>query len=307
MTKILVVGVGAIGGLYAAKLAQGGAEVSVVCRSDYEEVKQGGIAIKSYWGDFNFKPAQVLRDVKDFKGEADFIIIATKALPEISLPKLIAPAVRKNTTIAIIQNGIFIEKDLAKAFPSNQLLSVIAFVGVRKEKPAFVEHDAEGRLTIGEYQNPDAPKTKILFDILISAGVPCVLSADIQLDRWKKLLWNASFNPISVAAGGLDTKEILDDEKLHEKVKNVMREVAILAKAQGYEISEELMDQTIDVTYKRKVPAITSMLLDFRSKRKMEIEAILGNALNFAKEKSLHLPLMENLYQKIVGLNNEQN
>ena len=304
MTKILVIGTGAIGGLYAGKLSQAGAEVSVVCRSDYKQVKENGLMIKSYWGDFNFKPKQVLREVSEFKGEADFIIIATKALPEISLPTLIKPALHQNTSIAIIQNGIFIENDLACAFPKHHLLSIIAFVGIRKEQPALVEHDAEGRLTIGEYQNSNSAKTKILFDLLEKAGVPCVISSDIQLDRFKKLLWNASFNPISVVAGGLDTKQILDDLELKKLVKNVMREVALLAKAQGYEIAEEIMDQTIAATYARKVPAITSMLLDFRAKRTMEIEAILGNSLRFAKEKSVKVPLISELYTKVCELNN---
>ena len=302
MTKILLIGAGAIGSLYAGKLAQAGAEIHAVCRSDYEEVKNSGIEIKSLWGDFNFKPHKVLRDVKDFTGIADFILIATKVLPEISLPDLIKPALSPQTSIALIQNGIFIEKDLARAFPHHHLLSIIAFVALRKEHPAFVEHDADGRLTLGEYQNPNPKKTDELFNLWQKVGVPCVLSSDIQYDRWKKLLWNASFNPISVVAGGLDTKQILDDPQLKNLVRNVMKEVALLAKAQGYEIGEDLIEQTIDATYKRKVPAITSMLLDFRAKRKMEIEAILGNSLRFAEEKSVNLPLMSQLYQKLQTL-----
>jgi 2-dehydropantoate 2-reductase len=156
--KILVIGTGAIGGLYAAKLSQAGAEVSVVCRSDYEQVKQGGMKIKSLWGDFVFKPHQVLRDVKEFKEKADFILIATKVLPEISLPDIIKPVLTSETSIAIIQNGIFIEKDLAQAFPNHHLLSIIAFIAVKKEQPALVEHDDNGKLIIGEKQNPNPQK-----------------------------------------------------------------------------------------------------------------------------------------------------
>lgn len=133
--------------------------------------------------------------------------------------------------------------------------------------------------------------------------MPCVLSQDIQFDRWKKLLWNASFNPISVVEGELDTKQILDDPRLKSLVRNVMFEVKTLAKTQGYEISEELIEQTIDSTAARSVPSITSMLLDFKARRKMEIEAILGNSLRFASEKNVDLPLMQNLYQKLKQLN----
>jgi len=297
--KILLIGPGAVGALYAAKLAQVGAEVSVVCYSDFLETKQRGIEIKSLWGDFIFRPHQVLQNVSDYRDSADVILIATKVLPEINLPKLIAPALSPQTSIAIIQNGIFIEKDLAKAFPKHHFLSIVAFVATRKERPAAIKHDGDGRLTIGEYQNSNPNKTKELMDLWLKSGVPCALSDNIQLDRWKKLLWNASFNPISVIAGGLDTKQILDDPKLKELVRKVMFEVKSLAKIEGFEISEELIDQTIAATAARKVPAITSMLLDFRANKKMEIEAILGNALRFAKEKNLALPLIDDFYRRL--------
>lgn len=297
--KILLIGPGAVGGLYGAKIAQVGAEVSVVCRSDYQETKDRGISIKSLWGDFVFRPHQVLCEVADYKDRADLILIATKVLPEIDLPSLISPVVASETSVAIIQNGIFIENDLAKAYPNNHFLSIIAFVATRKEKAAEIEHDGDGRLTIGEYQNPNSTKTKLLMDLWLKSGVPCALSNDIQFDRWKKLLWNASFNPISVIAGGLDTKQILDDAKLNNLVRSVMLEVKTLAAAQGYELSEELIDQTIKATADRKVPAITSMLLDFRAKRQMEIEAILGNALKFGIQNQVQTPLIKEFYQKL--------
>ncbi len=298
MTKILVIGTGAIGGLYAAKLSQAGAHVSVVCRSDYELVKNNGLQIKSHWGDFIFKPQQVLQDAKDFEGEADFIIVATKVLPEISIPNLVRPILAPHTSIEIIQNGIFIEKDLAEAFPKHHLLSIIAFVAVKKEIPALVEHDSDGKLVIGEYQNSNPKKTQEIFDLWQKSGVPCVLTNDIQYERWKKLLWNASFNPVSVLTN-FDTKQILDDSQLKDLIKKIMQEVAILAKAQGYEISENFINSIIEATHAREVPALTSMLLDFRANRKMEIEAILGNSLKFAKEKSITLPLMKDLYQRL--------
>jgi len=297
--KILVIGTGAIGGLYAAKLAQAGAEVSAVCRSDYEQIKQNGIRVESIWGDCVFEPNQTLRDSKDYQGKPDLILIATKVLPEISLPDIIRPVLAPQTSIAIIQNGIFIEKDLATAFPQHHLLSIIAFVDVKKTQPALVEHCGDGRLTIGEYQNPNLQKTRELLTLWQKSGVPCAISGDIQFDRWKKLLWNASFNPISVVAGGLDTKQILDNPRLKKLVRDVMFEVATIAKSQGYELSKELIDQTIAATAARKNPALTSMLLDFRAGRKMEIEAILGNTLRFAREQNITLPLIRDFYWRL--------
>jgi 2-dehydropantoate 2-reductase len=303
MVKILAFGTGAIGGLYAAKLAQAGAEVSVISRTDYDEVKENGFQINSVWGDFNFKPHEILREISEFKGEADFIVVATKVLPEISLVELLTPIISEKTTIVLIQNGIFIEDEVAKAFPNHQLLSVIAFVDVIREKSALIQHRGDGVLTIGEFNNANPEKTQILADLFTKVQVPIILSKDIQFDRWKKLLWNASFNPISVTAGDLNSAEILAKPELEKLVKDVMLEVKKLAKAEGYEIPEELIPAMIEATRVRINPAITSMLLDFRCKRPMEVEAILGNSVRFAKENNVEVPFIEGLYEELTKIN----
>lgn len=299
MTKILVIGLGAVGCLYAAKLQQAGAQVAVVCRSNFEEVKARGIEVKSIWGDFIFQPNQVLKNCEEYVGEADFIIAATKIVQGLNLPQMIASAVSKNTTIALIQNGIFIEDEMARAFPNNHLLSVIAFVDVIRDSLNSIIHAGDGKLTIGEFLNPNPQKTQQLAGLFTKAAVPVILSADIQFDRWKKLLWNASFNPISVVCGNLDTKQILDNLELKRLVRAVMLEVKGLAKLQGYEIEEQLIDQMIASTNARKTPAITSMLVDYRAHRPMEGEAILGNALHFAAKNNAKAPLIEDLYNKL--------
>ncbi len=302
MTKILVVGVGAIGSLYASRLSKVGVEVTLVCRSEFEKVKKDGIEIESIWGDFLFKPQRVIKDVSEYQEQADFIIVATKVLPSLNLPKLIAPSVSEKSTIVLIQNGIFIEDEIARAFPKNQILSTIAFVDVIRIGQGKIKHSGDGRLTFGEFLNANPVKTKILLDLLDKGGVPVQVSENIQHDRWKKLLWNASFNPISVVGGDLDTKQILDNPNLKRLIRDVMLEVKGLAKLQNCEISEELIDSLIASTQQRKTPAITSMLLDFRNKREMEIEAILGNAIRFAENKNHKVPLLKGIYDEIKKL-----
>lgn len=297
--KILVVGTGAIGSLYGAKLAQAGVEVSVLCRSDYEVVKKQGISVKSHWGDLHFTPKEVLREVSEYKEKADFILVATKVLPDVSVPYLIRPAMSQNTSVILIQNGIFIEKEIAEAFPNNNLISTIAFVDVVKDGAGSIIHAGDGRLTFGNYRNPNAEKIEKLIALCNKVEMPCKYVEDIQLERWKKLLWNASFNPISVIAGGLNTKEILDNILVKNLVRDVMYEVALLAKAQGYEISTDFIHDTISLTHTRKSPARTSMLLDFEAGRKMEVGAILGNVLEFAKEKSIATPYLSSLHALI--------
>ncbi len=297
--KILIVGTGAIGGFYAGMLFKAGSEISILAKSDFEKIKKDGIAIESIWGDFKFMPKNIYRNISECKEKFDFIIIATKVLPEISLQSLIGQVVDEKTSIVLIQNGIFIEDDVVKIFPNNHLLSVIAFIASERVASGLIKHSDSGKLTFGEYHLPDLNKTKSLIALFEKSNVPCFLVEDIQFERWKKLVWNAAFNPISVVAGGLDSKEILDNPYLEKLVKNVMMEVVLLAKLQNYEISKEFVEKTISDTKNRKIPSRTSMLIDFEAGNKMEFEAILGNALRFAKLKMVEVPYIETLYALI--------
>ncbi len=298
MTKILVIGTGAVGGLYAAKLAQAGAEVTVLCRSDYDLVKKSGIFIKSHWGNFHFTPKKVLHDLSQYQDQADFILVATKVLPEISVIDLVSPVLSVNSSVVLLQNGIHIEKPIVKNFPQHHLISVIAFVCAAKNAPAIIYHQDYGRLIIGDFPNGVSAKTFELIELLKKSGVPVEASKNIQLERWKKLVWNSAFNPISVIAGGVDTKAILENFDLQKLAKNVMQEVCLLAKVDGFELPENIIEKTIDLTEKMR-PYKTSMLLDFEAKRPMEIEAILGNAISFAKEKSVAVPFLSRLYEDL--------
>jgi 2-dehydropantoate 2-reductase len=299
--KVLIVGTGAIGSLYGAKLAQAGAEVSVVCRSDFDVVKKQGIAIKSHWGDFHFTPKKVLRDVRDYDEKADFILVATKVLPEISVVDLISPALASQTSIILLQNGIHIEKPIATAFPNQHLISIIAFVCVGKTQAGIVKHQDLGRLIIGDFPSGISDKTAQLISLWQKVGAPCEGSKNILLERWKKLVWNAPFNPISVAFGGINTAQILENSETKKLVENVMQEICILAEADGCKLPVDIIEKNIAMTQKMK-PYKTSMLLDFEAKRKMEIDAILGNAISFADSKNIATPCLKMLYEKIVSL-----
>lgn len=138
--NILVVGTGAVGSFYGGKLSVAGANVSALVRSDYEYLKENGIKIKSINGDFVFKPDEVVQKVDNYSKTPDYIIVSTKVIPGINVEEIIRPKVGKNTAIVLIQNGIDIEEPVAKAFPENEIISCLAFIGVSKTGPGQINH-----------------------------------------------------------------------------------------------------------------------------------------------------------------------
>lgn len=294
--KILVVGAGAIGGFYGGKLSQAGAGVSVVSRSDYEAVKAEGIHVTSILGDFRFVPEKVVRQVGEYGESPDYILVGMKVVPDADTVELIKPVVAPGTVIVLIQNGVEIERPVARAFPDNEIISGLAFIGVSRVGPGRIHHQAYGKLTLGRYPAGGSEKAEKLAELLESSGVPCEVTADVVGARWQKLVWNAPFNPISVLGGGIDTRTMLESPESVRLIREVMKEVCLVAKATGHELPDSVIQQNIDGTIGMEKPYKTSMLLDFEAGRPVEVEAILGNAVRAAIREGVEVPHMESLY-----------
>jgi 2-dehydropantoate 2-reductase len=293
--RILVVGTGAVGGFYGGKLAQTGARVATLCRSDYETVRSEGIDIKSTYGDFIFAPDQVIRDLKEYGSPPDYILVALKVLPEIDTAEIIRTTVGPETVIVLLQNGVEIDEPVAQAFPDNEIISGLAFICVTRSAPGHIEHIDFGRLVIGRYPAGPSEKTDKLAALFNKAGVPCEVTEDVVTARWRKLVWNAPFNPISVLGGSADTKTMMENPESEKLARQVMEEVCRIAEAAGHSLPNDVVKQNLDGT-RKMAPYKTSMLVDFEAGRPMEVEAILGNALRTAARHNVAAPHMESLY-----------
>lgn len=294
MTKVLIVGTGAIGGFYGSLLARQGIEVSVVCRSEYEHVKQHGFQINSHHlGDWIFKPARVLKRVSDYQEEANYVFLCSKLTAGLNRVDLIREAVTKNTSVVFIQNGVEIEQEMIDAFPDNEVVSGLAFICCNRIRTGVISHLAYGRLALGNLPKGISEKTLKLCELFNRSGIDCQPTENIVTARWQKCIWNAPFNPLSVLSGGLYTKDILDTQE--SLVRNIMNEVFNIAAATGHPLPEDVIDINIQNTYAMP-PYKTSMLLDFEAGRPMETEAILGNIVRAARRVSVDCTYLESLY-----------
>jgi 2-dehydropantoate 2-reductase len=293
--RILVVGTGAIGGFYGGKLAQAGASVTTLCRSDYELVKSKGIAVTSTLGNFHFTPEKVIRDLGEYGPPPDYILVGLKVLPEIDTAAIIKEVVGEDTTIVLLQNGVEIEEPVARVFPDNEIISGLAFICATRTSPGHIDHTDFGRVVIGRYPAGKSVEVEELARLFNEAGLKCEVTEDAVTARWRKLVWNAPFNPISVLGGGADTKTMMENPESLELARKVMEEVCLIAAAASHPLSEEIVQQNIDGT-RAMAPYKSSMLVDFEAARPMEVEAILGNGLRVAKRHGVSAPHMESLY-----------
>ena len=292
--KVLVIGTGAIGGFYGSLLAKAGADVAVVCRSDYTHVKQHGFIIDSHMlGTWAFKPSQVLKNAAEYKGTADYVLLCTKVVPSLDRVALLRPAVTADTAIVFIQNGVEIEQEILSAFPDNETISGLAYICCNQIRKGEILHLAYGQLTLGNLPGSVSDKATWLCELIRQSGIECAVTEDIVTERWKKCVWNAPFNPLSVLSGGLPTLDILQFQEVFVRI--IMQEVCGIAEAIGHPLPDNIVDVNIENTYNMP-PYKTSMLLDYENGQPMETEAIIGNAVRAAKRVGITSPHLESVY-----------
>src|SRR5438045_3289999 len=102
--RIGVIGSGALGGFYGARLARAGYDVHFLVRRDFEAVRDKGFEIRSCDGDFAIRPP-VYPSPKAL-GRCDLLLLAIKSTDNDALPQLLGPTARQNTLVLTLQNGL---------------------------------------------------------------------------------------------------------------------------------------------------------------------------------------------------------
>jgi len=178
----------------------------------------------------------------------------------------------------------------------------LCFICLNRISPGLIEHLDYGYLTIGEFTGPPKPRTRAVVREFQEGGVACRVVDNLMQERWGKLVWNIPFNGLTIAAGGITTEDILQDDSLHSAALALMNEVIEGAKSCGYnlpvDVAVEHMKRTETMgAYK------PSTLLDFEAGRALEVEAIWGEPLRRAQTGGTAMPRLEQLYALLKSLN----
>ena len=131
-----------------------------------------------------------------------------------------------------------------------------------------------------------------------NADIDCRELPDLNLARWRKLVWNVPFNGLSIAAGNLDTSQILEQPALVDRVRSLMHEVIGIAGVMGHVIDPEFAEGNIEGT-RGMGPYEPSSLIDFKAGNPVEVDAIWGKPLREAKRLGVAAPEIEKLHFEI--------
>jgi len=295
--KIGIVGTGALGGWYAALLAEAGYEVHCLARSDFKAIQDNGLTIRNKGQERTVRVASASTDAGTI-GPCDLVVVTIKSTSNYALPELVTPLLGPSTIVVTLQNGMGNVEALAKLLPVERVVAGLCFVCINRLAPAVIDTTLAGyvRMAAATGSINEAVETCVV--TFAAAGVDCQAEASLESVLWKKLCWNIPFNGLSIAGGSITTDLILANPALNERAYVLMKEVQAAAVARGHGFEDAHIKRQFVVTVGMG-PYRPSSLIDFVEGREVEVEGIWGEPLRRGLAAGVKMPETEKLVAEI--------
>jgi 2-dehydropantoate 2-reductase len=290
--KILVVGAGAVGGYFGARLAQAGRDVTFLVRpSRMQQLQRDGLRIITLEGDLTIKAQTITSD--QIHTLYDIILLSVKSLALNQAIADMAPAVGPSTMIYPALNGMRHIDTLAHRFGPAAVLGGVCMVSTELDPQGrIVQFNEMQTLTYGERDGQITPRIRQLDEAFRGAGFEAELSTNIMQAMWQKwvgistlglvnCLFNAPIGEINAVPYGEETAlQALD-------------ECAAVAAACGFPAAKPFLDMVRQRLSTKGSKLTASMYRDMQKGVKLEFDAILGDLFDRGRALQLKTPLLQ--------------
>jgi 2-dehydropantoate 2-reductase len=297
--RVAVVGSGAVGGYFGARLARSGQDVTFIARGAHlAAIRERGLRIESAkLGDFTVQAPAV--DDPTRVGHVDVVLFTVKAYDNQTALNLLGPLVSESSVILTLQNGVDSADDVASAVGAERVLGGTTYVATALASPGVIVQTGVHRSIIfGEVfgeRGRITPRVQSLADVLNAADILATPVADGRVPIWDKFVYLAPFSGFTGAAR-LPIGGLWSDPAIRDIFYAGAREVAALAAAEGVTISADRFETLQH--YMDNIPPTTrsSLLIDLEFGKAIEVEALQGAALRRAARHELPMPVISTLY-----------
>jgi 2-dehydropantoate 2-reductase len=297
--RFAVLGSGAVGGYYGAKLARAGHDVTFIARGAHlAAIRDRGLQVRSpMLGDFTVK-ATAEEDTARI-GPVDVVVVAVKAYDNASALPLLDPLIGSGTTILPLQNGVDSSNELAARFGEAPVLGGVAYIATALAAPGIIEQTGTyRRIVFGEIFGVlprMSDRVQAIQAALSGADIQAEAVDDGRVPIWEKFIFLASLAAFTGAAR-LPIGPLWADPFVREKFLDGCREIERLARAEGVPVAQNIVERI--TSYVEGIPGTmrSSLLIDLSQGKRIEVEQLQGAVVRRAEKIGLSVPIMSTLY-----------
>lgn len=312
--RVAVIGVGAIGGLFASRLARSGCEVLLCARGDTAQALEAvGLLLDTpdgrtialapdRWTVFDTNQPDI---PVELQGWADYAILCGKSYDIPNLCKIAESVLSLNGIAMCLSNGIGHMEKLANFVGKHRVLGASTTHGAIRIGPGEIHWTSRGSIKMGAFIGSDLepvePRIDSLMSALDEAGLQPIWSEDIAKTIWSKLLLNVAINPVCAISGILNGQMLLQPE-LFETGLAAMEEAARIATAEGIDMSDFDLAQALEDLCRATADNRVSMLQDIMAGRETEIDSICGEVVKRGEALGIPTPRNQTLHALVKGI-----
>ena len=297
--RIAVLGSGAVGGYYGAKLARAGHDVTFIARGAHlAAVRERGLEIKSSeLGDFvaHGKAEQDTSKV----GPVELVLVAVKAYDNATALPLLEPMLGRDTIVLTLQNGVDSPNEVAAVAGEARTLGGTTYIATALEAPGLIVQTGTHRRVVFGEAFGDLPRTtdrvNRIHDAFAGADIQSFPVGDGRVPIWEKFVFLAALAGFTGAAR-LPIGPVWGDPFTRAQFLAASREIEALARAEGVPVAADVVDRMIP--YIDAIPGTmrSSLLIDLQLGKRIEVEALQGAVVRRAAKLGVPTPIVSTLY-----------
>ena len=297
--RFAILGSGAVGGYYGAKLARAGHDVTFIARGAHlAAIRERGLEVRSAaLGGFTVR-ASAEEDTKRV-GPVDVVIVAVKSYDNPTALPLITPLLGKTTNILTLQNGVDSVNDLAALFGEESIIGGPTYIATALAAPGVIEQTGtHRRIVFGEVfgQLPRVTdRVRRLHDALAGADIQTESVEDGRVPFWEKFIFLVPLAGFT-GASRLPIGPLWADPFVRAQFLESCREVERLARAEGVPVAQDVVERISG--YVGAIPGSmrSSLLIDLSQGKRIEVEALQGTVVRRAERLGVPVPITSGLY-----------
>jgi len=297
--KVAILGSGAVGGYYGAKLARAGHDVTFIARGAHlAALRERGMEIRSpEVGDFTIRAAAEEDTVR--VGPVDVVIVAVKAYDNATALPMIRPLLGPGTTVLTLQNGVDSVHDVAAIVGEDHTLGGTTYIATALSAPGVIEQTGtHRRIVFGEVFGPlprITDRVTAIHAAMVAADIQAEVAGDGRVPIWEKFIFLVSLAGFT-GATRLPIGPVWADPFIRARFLDGCREVEALARAEGIPVAADRIQQI--EAYVGSIPGTmrSSLLIDLAQGKKIEVEALHGSVVRRAARAGVPVPIMSTLY-----------
>jgi 2-dehydropantoate 2-reductase len=294
MSKVAIVGCGAMGSVYAALMVSAGHEVHGVTKwlHHAEAMAAKGLRVEGASGDRTVQLASAGTTTNGI-GVCDLVIIATKAFDVEAAARSSVSLIGPETVVQTIQNGLGSPEVAATVLGEDKIsIGVVGGFGASMRGPGHVHHNGLEMIRFGALKGLPTQRLQASAKIWESSGFKVTLFEDVQRMVWEKLIMNVTFSGTTCATG-LTIGEVMADPNAWGVALSCAKEAIAVADAIGVKMEVGNPIEHIKKLGSKIPNARPSMLLDYNAGRRGEVDAINGSIPRLGKQCGVPTPVNE--------------